>query len=79
LNTRYIEKENNMEKLILNIPAIHCGHCAHTIKMELSDLEGVFSVDVDTEKKEILVAFGPPANEKEIRDLLVEINYPAEE
>ncbi|MDO9547318.1 MAG: heavy-metal-associated domain-containing protein [Pelolinea sp.] len=67
-----------MEKLLLNIPAIHCGHCAHTIKMELSDLVGVNSVDVDTEKKEISIDFEPPANEQEIRDLLAEINYPAE-
>ena len=68
-----------MGNLLFNIPAIHCDHCAHTIKMELSDLEGVNSVDVDTEKKEITVAFEPPANEQEIRDILTEINYPPEE
>jgi copper chaperone len=68
-----------MENLVFNVPAIHCNHCAHTIKMELTDLEGVHSVDVDTEKKEISVVFEPPANEQEIRDLLVEINYPPEE
>ena len=67
-----------MENIILKIPAIHCDHCAHTIKNELSELEGVNSVDVDKNKKEISIAFGPPANEQEIRGLLVEINYPPE-
>ena len=27
-----------------NVPNISCGHCVHTIQMEVSDLEGVESV-----------------------------------
>ena len=65
-----------MEKLRLNIPNVHCNHCVHTIKMELSDLEGVNTVDVDIDQKEITIAFDQPANEQMIRDLLIEINYP---
>ena len=65
-----------MKNILYKVPAIHCKHCAHTIKMELSELEGVESVQVDVNKKEIVVTFKPPANEQKIRDILIEINYP---
>ena len=67
-----------MKNISYKVPAIHCKHCAHTIKMELSDLEGVESVQVDINKKEVTVTFEPPANEQQVRDLLIEINYPPE-
>ena len=31
------------------IPNINCGHCVHTITTEVSDLEGVQSVDASHE------------------------------
>lgn len=67
-----------MKNILYKVPAIHCKHCVHTIKMELSDLEGVESVQVDVNKKEVAVTFEPPANEHKIRSLLIEINYPPE-
>jgi copper chaperone len=76
---KYTLKENHMKNLDLTIPAIHCNHCAHTIKMELTDIEGVNEVKVNVEKKEIAVIYDEPANEKKIRDLLSEINYPVKE
>ena len=76
---KYTLKEIHMKKLTLSIPAIHCNHCAHTIKMELSDIEGVNTVEVDVDKKELMVAFEGPANEQAIKDLLTEINYPSED
>ncbi|MDD3554728.1 MAG: heavy metal-associated domain-containing protein [Deltaproteobacteria bacterium] len=57
------------------IPRISCKHCAHTIQMELMELPGVKSVQVDVERKGITVIYDPPASEKAIKDLLVEINY----
>lgn len=57
------------------IPRISCKHCAHTIQMELMELAGVKSVQVDVEGKSITVVYDPPASEKAIQDLLVEINY----
>jgi len=47
--------------------------------MELSELEGVDSVQVDVDKKEVALTFGAPASEQEIRELLIEINYPPED
>ncbi len=67
-----------MKNISYKVPAIHCNHCAHTIKMELSEINGIESVQVDVNKKEITVTFEPPASEQKIRDLLKEINYPPE-
>jgi len=68
-----------MKNKLYRVPAIHCNHCSHTIKMELSELEGVESVQVDVDKKEVALTFEAPASEQEIRELLIEINYPPED
>lgn len=60
-----------------HIPAISCGHCIHTIKSELSEMEGIQEVEGDLEKKTIKVVFDSPASEEKIITLLNEINYPA--
>lgn len=67
-----------MEKESYQIPAIHCGHCTHTIKMELEELEGVKNVAADLASKQIVVEFEAPATEEDIIDTLREINYPPE-
>ena len=36
-----------------NVPNISCGHCVHTIQMEVGDLEGVQSVKASNETKEV--------------------------
>jgi len=58
------------------IPGIHCGHCVHTIKMEISELVGVRSVEVSQDTKMLVVEFETPASEEQIEKVLVEINYP---
>lgn len=68
-----------MTTLNLNVPAMHCNHCVHTIKMELEEMDGVGNVGVDLDTKNVVVDFEPPATEEKVRDLLKEINYPAEE
>lgn len=60
-----------------NIPSISCGHCVHTIKMEISDLDGVQSVDASADTKTATITFDAPATEAAIKALLAEINYPA--
>jgi len=66
-----------MTTVTYSIPNISCGHCVHTIKMEVGDLEGVQSVDASAETKQATITFADPANEEKIKALLVEINYPA--
>jgi copper chaperone len=67
-----------MEELRFLVPGIHCGHCAHTIIMELTELDGVQSVDVDVEKREVSVDYASPATKEKIETLMAEINYPVE-
>ena len=64
-----------MSKVELNVPNINCGHCEHTVTMELSELSGVTNVDASSVNKTVVVEFDSPATEEQIRDLLVEINY----
>ncbi len=66
-----------MNTVTYTIPAINCGHCVHTIKMELSDLDGVKSVEGDQAAKTVTVEYDAPATEETIKSLLKEINYPA--
>ena len=57
---------------------ISCGHCTHTIEMEVGELQGVQSVKADLNAKKVEITFTEPASEEKIKSLLAEINYPAE-
>ena len=59
-----------------SVPNISCGHCVHTIQMEVSDIEGVQSVKADQETKAVEIVFDAPASEDGIKTLMAEINYP---
>ena len=66
-----------MTTVTYSIPSIHCGHCVHTINMEISEIEGVVSVKTDLNTKQSTITFQPPATEEKIKAMLAEINYPA--
>jgi copper chaperone len=70
-------KEYIVNTVTYSVPNISCKHCTHTITMELSEIEGVAKVDADVETRLVTVQFEAPATEKELKDTLVEINYPA--
>ena len=67
-----------MSTVTYTIPAIHCGHCTHTIEMEVGELKGVQSVKAEEATKKVTITFDAPASEETIKTLLAEINYPAE-
>ena len=67
-----------MEKETLTVPNITCGHCVMNIKNELSEMEGVKSVDGSPEAKSITVEWESPASLEKIKETMKEINYPAE-
>jgi len=69
--------EETMNTVTYTIPNISCKHCVHTIKMEVSELEGVRSVEADPQTKQAVITFDAPATEEAIKALLAEINYPA--
>ena len=66
-----------MEKKTFSIPNISCGHCVMSIKNELSELEGVTSVEGSPETKSIDVEWDAPITEEKLIETLKEINYPA--
>ena len=67
-----------MTEKVFHVPTISCQHCVNTIKMELSELQGVQEVAPDAVTKDVKVVFQDPATEQAILALLAEINYPAE-
>lgn len=67
-----------MTTVTYSVPAIHCGHCIHTIEMEVGELQGVQSVNADEATKKVEITFDAPADEQKIKALLAEINYPAD-
>ena len=66
-----------MTTLKYTVPNISCGHCVHTIKMEVGELPGVQSVEASQDTKEVIITFDDPATEEKILALLTAINYPA--
>lgn len=64
-----------MSTIEYSIPNISCGHCVHTIQMEVGDLEGVSSVVADEKNKTAVIVFDEPATEEKIKTLLAKINY----
>ncbi len=69
---------NSLTNSILNVPNISCGHCVNSIKTELSEMDGIIGVEGNPDTKEITVRWKAPATLEAIRELLKEINYPAE-
>lgn len=66
-----------MEKATLSVPNISCGHCVMSIKNELSEMEGVKTVEGNPETKSIDVEWESPATLEKIKKTLKEINYPS--
>lgn len=65
-----------MTTVTYSVPAIHCGHCTHTIEMEVGELPGVKSVKADMDTRKVQIDFDAPATEAQIKALLAEIEYP---
>ena len=68
-----------MESKTFSIPNISCGHCVMSIKNELSEIQGVTSVEGNHETKKVTVEWETPATLEKITSTLKEINYPAED
>lgn len=68
--------EEDMSRKVFSVPNISCGHCTHTIQMELGDLPGVTSVQAEVATKQVTVEWGAPATWEKIKATLAEINFP---
>ena len=60
----------------ITVPNISCGHCTHTIEMEVGEVEGVTTVKAEEETKNVTISWRAPASWDKIESLLHEINYP---
>ena len=65
-----------MNTKTFTVPNISCGHCTHTIELEVGELPGVSSVKAEEATKQVTVEWGDPATWTQIEALLQEIDYP---
>ncbi|MGH3077174.1 MAG: heavy-metal-associated domain-containing protein [Gaiellaceae bacterium] len=64
------------ETITYTVPAIHCAHCAMSIREEVSEVEGVEDVDVDLETK-VVTIHGSPLDDSALRAAIEEAGYEA--
>ena len=64
------------EIVTYSVPAIHCAHCAMSIREEVSEVEGVDEVDVDLETK-IVTIRGNELDDAALRAAIDEAGYEA--
>jgi copper chaperone len=64
------------DTMTYDVPAIHCAHCAMSIREEVSEVEGVDEVDVDLETKLVTVR-GRELDDAALRAAIVEAGYEA--
>ena len=69
-----------METKSFRVPNITCDHCVMTIRRELSELEGVASVQADPHTQGVTVEWDETSlSWEQVRHLLEEIHYPPED
>ena len=64
------------ESVTYTVPAIHCAHCALSIREEVSEVDGVDDVAVDLESKLVTVN-GRGLDDAALRAAIVEAGYEA--
>ncbi len=67
-----------MQSKTFTVPNISCGHCVHTVEMEVGEIIGVSSVKAVQDTKQVTVEWDVPASWEQIQATLQEINYPPE-
>ena len=64
------------ETMTYSVPAIHCAHCATSIREEISEVLGVDDVAVDLDTKVVIVS-GRELDDAALRAAIVEAGYEA--
>lgn len=67
-----------MSTKTFKVPNISCGHCVHTVEMEIGEIGGVTQVKANEDSKLVTVEWSDPATWEKIEATLEEINYPPE-
>ncbi len=69
-----------MQTKTFRVPNITCDHCVMTIRRELRELEGVASVQADSQTQGVTVEWDETSlSWEQVRQLLKEIHFPPEE
>ncbi len=63
-----------MSSVTYSVPGVSCEHCRRAIEGEVSQVDGVQSVDVDLEAKTVTVS-GDPLDEQAIVGAIDEAGY----
>ena len=64
------------ETVTYTVPKIHCGHCAMSIKEEVSEVAGVETVAVDIDTK-VVTIHGRDLSDVDLRAAIEEAGYEA--
>jgi copper chaperone len=64
------------ETSVYIVPAIHCAHCAMSIREEVSEVEGVEDVIVDLDTKVVTIS-GHALDDAALRAAIAEAGYEA--
>lgn len=64
------------ETATYSVPAIHCAHCAASIREEVGEVDGVEDVDVDLDAKVVTVR-GDALDDAALRAAIEEAGYEA--
>jgi copper chaperone len=64
------------ETVTYTVPAIHCAHCATSIREEVSEVEGVDDVAVDLDTKVVTIS-GRELDDAALRAAIEEAGYQA--
>jgi copper chaperone CopZ len=62
------------ETVVYTVPAIHCAHCATSIREEVSEVEGVEDVAVDLDSKVVTIG-GRSLDDAALRAAIAEAGY----
>ena len=63
-----------MSTLTYSVPGVSCAHCKHAIESEVSQVQGVESVDVDIDAKTVTIS-GEPLDEAALVGAIDEAGY----
>ena len=62
------------QEITYSVPGVHCEHCRRAITSEVTQVEGVSSVDVDLEEKTVVVR-GAGVSDEAVRAAIDEAGY----
>ena len=64
------------ERAVYSVPGMHCAHCERAVREEVSTVSGVTAVDVDLERKLVVVA-AEPLDDAAVRAAIADAGYEA--